>query len=196
MQHADIKRERLPDEKIIEMYFERDEGAISETDAKYGSYLKVIGYNILSDIWDSEECLNDTYCSTWNRIPPEKPSIFQAFLSKIMRDVSISRYRRKNAARRVPSELVYSLDELGDAIVFNASTEEDAAISVIAEVINEFLGELTKRERFVFICRYYYCDKPKYIAEMLGVSEKTVYRDLLTLRTALRGKFREESIEV
>ena len=196
MQRADIKKETLSDEKIIEMYFERNEGAISETDAKYGSYLKVIGYNILADIWDSEECLNDTYCSTWNRIPPEKPSIFQAFLSKIMRDVSISRYRKKNAARRVPSELVSSLDELGDAIVFNASTEEDAAISVIAEVINEFLGELTKRERFVFICRYYYCDKPKYIAEMLGVSEKTVYRDLLTLRTALRGKFREESIEV
>ena len=196
MRKSENKREILSDEKIIEMYFERDESAISETDVKYGSYLKVIGYNILKDVWDSEECLNDTYCHTWNRIPPEKPSIFQGFLSKIMRDVSVSRYRRKNAAKRVPSELISSLDELGDAIVFGASTEEDEAIRVIAEIINEFLQGLSKRERFVFICRYYYCDKPAYIAGMLGVSEKTVYRDLETLRQALRGKFTEESIEI
>ena len=135
----------LSDEKIIEMYFERNELAISETDDKYGNYLKVIGYNILSDIWESDECVNDTYFQVWNKIPPTRPTIFQAFISKIMRDVSISRYRKRQAVSRIPSELLLSLDELSDAIVFGASTEEDAAIGVIADIINEFLKELTKR---------------------------------------------------
>lgn len=186
----------LSDEKIIEMYFERNELAISETDVKYGNYLKVIGYNILSDIWESDECVNDTYFRAWNKIPPTRPTIFQVFISKIMRDVSISRYRKRQAVSRIPSELLLSLDELSDAIVFGASTEEDAAIGVIADIINEFLKELTKRERFVFICRYYYCDKTKYIAKMLGISEKTVYRDLTRLKQTLREKFTEESIDI
>ncbi len=196
MQAAEKNKVPISDERIIEMYFDRDEKAISETDSKYGRYLKTIGYNILHDMWDSEECANDTYYSTWNRIPPEKPSIFQAFLSKIMRDVSISRYRKKSASRRVPSELLVSLEELGDCIVADASVEEDYAIKLISDVLNEFLGGLSKRERFVFISRYYYCDKVKSIAEMLGVSEKTVYRDLESLRAILRGKLVGEGIDV
>ncbi|MBE6635805.1 MAG: sigma-70 family RNA polymerase sigma factor [Ruminococcaceae bacterium] len=196
MQAVDKKKVPLSDESIIKMYFDRDEKAISETDSKYGRYLKTIGYNILHDTWDSEECANDTYYSTWNRIPPEKPSIFQAFLSKIMRDISISKYRKKSASRRVPSELIVSLEELGDCIVADASVEEDYAIKQITEVLNSFLAEIGKRERFVFISRYYYCDRVKYIAEMLGVSEKTVYRDLERLRGRLRGKLSKEGIEV
>lgn len=196
MQAVDKKKVPLSDDKIIEMYFDRDEKAISETDSKYGRYLKTIGYNILHDTWDSEECANDTYYSTWKRIPPEKPSIFQAFLSKIMRDISISKYRKNSASRRVPSELIVSLEELGDCIVADASVEEDYAIRQITEVMNSFLAEIGKRERFVFISRYYYCDRVKYIAEMLGVSEKTVYRDLERLRGRLRGKLSKEGIEV
>jgi len=186
----------LSDEKIIELYFRRNEQAITATDIKYGNYLKVIGYNILKDIWDSEECLNDTYHSTWNKIPPARPSIFQAFLSKIMRDVSISRYRKKNAEKRVPSELVVSLEELEEAIAMGASTEEDRAIKIISDILNEFLSEMSKRERFVFICRYYYCDKVEYIAKMLCTSEKTVYRDIEKLKTTLKEKLREENVEI
>ena len=196
MQNTDKKKTPIPDEKIIQLYFDRDENAITETDVKYGKYLKVIGYNILNDVWDSEECVNDTYFSTWNRIPPDRPSIFQAFLSKIMRDISISKYRKKNALKRVRSELTLSLEELGDCIITSASVEEDYAIKVISEVLNKFLSDIDKRERFVFICRYYYCDKVKYIAEMLGVSAKTVYRDLERLRALLRERLAEEGIDV
>ena len=85
----------LEDEKIIELYFERNESAIAETSEKYGNYLYKIAFNILSDNEDSEESVNDTYVGAWNSIPPEKPNILSAFLGKITRYISLNKYRAK-----------------------------------------------------------------------------------------------------
>ena len=39
----------MQDETIVDLYWKRDESAISETERKYGRYLSKIAYNILSD---------------------------------------------------------------------------------------------------------------------------------------------------
>ena len=188
--------ERLSDTEIIELFFARNEKAIGATDTKYGRYLSVIGYNILNDKWDCDECLNDTYFATWNRIPPERPNIFQAFLSKLMRNISISRFRKNLAEKRSGSELVLSLEELGDCIVSGADPDSDMRIRAISEILNKFLSDVDKRTRFVFICRYYYCDSVKEIAAMLSVGIKTVYRDLEKIRASLKDRLESEGIEV
>ena len=82
----------MKDEKIIELFFARDEKAIEETDLKYKKYLLSVAYNIVHDRRDSEECLNDTYLGAWNAMPPSKPSVLKAFLTTIMRRISIKRY--------------------------------------------------------------------------------------------------------
>ena len=186
----------LADGDIIELYFQRNEQAIAATSVKYGSYLLAIGNNILNDRGDSEECVNDTYFATWNRIPPQRPTYLQMFLSKIMRDISVSRYRKNKAQKRIPSELVLSMEELGDCIVSEASLEEDLAIRETVRVLNEFLADISKRQRFVFICRYYYCDSVKAIASMLSLSVKTVYRELESIRGRLRAALEKEGIPV
>ena len=89
-----MEEKQLSDEKIIALYWERNESAIKATDEKYGTYLFTIAYNILRNDWDCEECINDTYLHTWNRIPPTKPNIFQVFLSKITRDLAVDKYRK------------------------------------------------------------------------------------------------------
>ncbi|MBR2467171.1 MAG: sigma-70 family RNA polymerase sigma factor [Clostridia bacterium] len=191
------KSDRLSDGDIIELYFERDEGAINATGRKYGAYLFTIGNNILNDRFDSEECLNDTYFTTWNRIPPERPTYLQMFLSKIMRDVSVSRYRKSKAKKRISSELVVSMEELGDTIVSGeADIVEDIAMKETVRVLNSFLGSITKRQRFIFICRYYYCDKVTTIAKMLSVSQKTVYRELEKLRSELKCALKKEGVSI
>ena len=63
----------MEDEKIIELYWSRDELAISECKIKYDSSLIRISYNILSDYEDSEECVSDTHIKAWNAIPPDRP---------------------------------------------------------------------------------------------------------------------------
>lgn len=70
----------MDDLKIIELYFERNEQAIKETDIKYGKLCHSISFNILKNREDSEECVNDTYAGIWNAIPPTRPNNLMAFI--------------------------------------------------------------------------------------------------------------------
>ena len=181
------KASGLSDEEIIELYWKRNEQAIKETDVKYGKYLFTIAYNIIHNDLDCEECLNDTYLGTWNKIPPERPSVFHVFLSRITRNIAVDRYKRDSAAKRIPSELLTTLEEAEGYVPDSALTmEEEVALGEVAKVIKDFLSGLGEREEFIFVCRYYYSDKIVHIARMLQISEKTVSRELLRMKEALR----------
>lgn len=183
----------LSDEAIIELYWNRNEQAISETEKKYGRYLYTIAYNIVHDRLDCEECVNDTYLGVWNRIPPTRPNIFCVFLSKVMRNIAIDRFRKNRAAKQIPSEMLVSLDELDECMLCNSpSAEEDYEVREVACILNRFLRELDERREFEFVCRYYYSDGIRHIAQMLQVSENTVYRDLAEIRKSLKEQLKTE----
>ena len=188
--HREV-RDMLSDEEIIELYWKREERAIDATDKKYGKYLYTIAYNIIHDNLDSEECLNDTYLGTWNRIPPARPNVFLAFLSKIMRNVAVDKFRKKTADKRIPSELVVSLSELDECIPSEAEADRFKEISYI---LNSFVKELSDIDAFIFVCRYYYSDTVDHIAGMLKYSKSTVYRQLSNMRNELKGRFEKEGI--
>ena len=188
--------EYLPDKEIVDLYWSRDEKAIDETDKKYGKYLYTIAYNIIHSRLDCEECLNDTYLGTWNSIPPQRPGSLQGFLSRITRNIAVDRYRERSASKRIPSELVSSLEELGDTLSYDGSIEEEAAVSAVAEELNKFLRELDERDQFIFVCRYYYCDTIDDLSKMLSVSERTVFRAISKMREELRERLKEGGIEV
>ena len=185
-------RELLEDHEIIELYWARDEKAIFETDKKYKRYLFTIAYNILHDNLDCEECLNDTYLGTWNTIPPERPSVFQAFISKIMRNTALGRYKRNTVEKRIPAEMTVSLEELGQCLPAAPSAEEDYFVGEISRVVSDYLRALPERSAFIFICRYYCSDKISDIAEMLHVGERTVFRELSTMRDGLKERLVKE----
>ena len=189
MDTKDLKSQGLQtDEAIVELYWKRDEDAIKETDKKYGQYLLVIADNIVHNRLDSEECLNDTYLGTWNRIPPTRPVSLQSFLARIMRNISVGRFRQNTADKRIPSELVTSLDELEECIAGEDSIDRERATRELADIINQALGAMKDREQYIFVCRYYYADKISAIASSLGVSEVTVNRTLSKLRSDLKSR--------
>ena len=193
--NLDNRADILSDEDIIELYWRRSERAISETDTKYGKYLFTIAYNIVHDRLDSEECLNDTYIGTWNNIPPHRPNVFQVFLSRITRNIAIDKYREKTADKRVNSELTVSLEELNDCVCIDPSIEEQMLVSEISKVLNDFLASLSEREKFIFVCRYYYSDSVINIAKMLQVTERTVFRNLAKSREKLREELIKAGIK-
>ena len=182
----------LPDKEILDLYFARNERAIKETDFKYRKYLFTIAYNIVHDNLDCEECLNDTYLDTWNQIPPTRPSVFQAFLSKIMRNIAVDRYRRNTADKRIPSEMLLSLEELDNCTPAEMSIDEEMAIAELSRILNDYLKGLSDREQMLFVCRYYYADKIATLAKMLQAGERTVYRELSELREGLRVHLEKE----
>ena len=185
------ERHPLPDEDIIQLYWNREERAIEETDVKYGKYLYTIAYNIVHDHMDCEECLNDTYLGTWNQIPPTRPTIFHVFLSRITRNVAVDTYRKKSAEKRIPSELVVSLDELQHCLP-DSTEREDEFIAQLGGTLSSFLRNLDEQDEFLFVCRYYYSDDLGTIANMLQTSKSTVYRRLAQLREELAEILKKE----
>lgn len=186
----------LSDEEIIGLYWQREERAIKETDYKYGHYLYTIANNILRNGMDSEECLNDTYLGTWNAIPPQRPTLLQAFLSKITRRIALGRIRKNHAARRIPSELVVSLDELDECMHFEEGEDEKYLVNRLSTLLNAYLNTLSDRQLFIFVCRYYYSDPVAVIAKMLRLSENTVLRDLAKMRQELKDYLEKEGYHV
>lgn len=195
MENNESKNRELPtDEEIIGLYWDRNEEAIAKTDKKYRAYLYTIAYNVLRDEYESDESLNDTYFSVWNKIPPQRPSFFRGFISKITRGISIDKYRAKSAKRRIPSQMIVSLDELDDCISFGDTSEEEAFTLSVAEAMNTFLHSLSTNDAFAFICRYYYFDSIESIANMMNVGVGAVYKRLSRLRGELRELLVKEGI--
>lgn len=128
----------MQDEMIVDLYWKRDESAISETERKYGRYLSKIAYNILSDWEDSKEAVNDTYLKAWNSMPTHKPGVLSAYLGKITRQLSIDAFRTRNRDKRKHSEYAVSLSELEDCISSSETTEQSIELKLLAEAINTY----------------------------------------------------------
>lgn len=182
----------MEDFKIIELFFKRNENAISETERKYGRYLSKIAYNILFDTEDSEECVNDTYMKAWNTIPPQQPEILSTFLGKITRHLAIDLFRKKHAEKRKISEYALSLSELDECIPDKFSAEKKFEQKELSESINRFLASLSKENRDIFVCRYFYSDSIKEIASFFKSSESKIKSSLFRSRKALKEHLEKE----
>ena len=95
----------MEDQKIVQLYWDRNEQAIPETSTKYGAYCASIAKNILGSNEDAEECVNDTYLNAWNSMPPHKPNILSTFLGKITRNLSLNRAKHNAADKRGGGQL-------------------------------------------------------------------------------------------
>ena len=186
----------MDDSKIIELYFARNESAISETESKYGRYLSKIAYNVLFDLEDSEECVNSTYMKAWNSIPPQKPNVLSTYLGKITRRLAIDVFRKKHSEKRGKSEYALSLSELDECIPDSSLPEKEFEEKILAESISRFLGTLGKENRDIFICRYYYADSVKEIASFFGASEAKIKSSLFRSRKALKEHLLKEGFSV
>ena len=190
------KSEPLNDEQIIDLYFAREERAIVETDKKYSGYLHTVAYNILANEQDAEECLQDTYLSTWNAIPPKRPSVFHAFLAKITRNHSLNRYEMKQSKRRVPGEAICPMDEVQDFLPDPNGPDDDMLADAVKRVVAQYLQDTTARRMYVFVSRFFYSYTIAQIAARLGCSTSLVNKELATIKQELRECFAKEGIDV
>ena len=186
----------MEDEKIVELYWNRDESAIAETRDKYGNYCFSIAYNILHNQQDCEEAVNDTYLGTWNAIPPHHPLNLGTFVGKIARRLSLNIYRNNTAEKRGGGQIAVSLDELDECIADEKSLRSSLDDQIIADCIDEFLADLKESERKVFVCRYWYFDSIESIASRFKYSESKVKMMLKRTRDKLRDHLLKEGVVV
>lgn len=185
----------MSDEQIVELYWQRNEQAIKETDIKYKSFLLSVAYNIVGDTRDSEECLNDTYIGAWNAMPPARPTLLQAFLATIMRRTAIDCYKARKRQKRIASELTVSLSEVEDFIADDDMYSETDA-KELGRVISDFVRSLSDRRMYIFMSRYYFARPIKEIAKLLDCSESTVNKEIAAIKCDLKEKLEKEGYSI
>ena len=176
----------MDDASIIELYWQRAERAIAETDAVYGRFCYRIAHNILFDPQDSEESVNDTWLAAWNAMPPHRPSCLKMFLGKLTRRISVSRLRRSTAAKRGGGEAELALDELAECISAPGGVERELEAKELESAISRFVRTLPETERELFIGRYWLVLPVNELAGRLGMKPGTARSTLSRTRKSLR----------
>lgn len=186
----------MEDKQIVDLYWQREESAITETQSKYGHYCHTVAYNILHDREDSEEVVNDTWLGAWNAMPPHHPERLSVFLGKITRRLSLKKWRNKTAKKRGGGEFPLALDELEECIPAAYCIDETLDIKELTRIIDKYLETLSDDERRVFVCRYWYFDSICDISLRFAFSQSKVKMMLKRTREKLLVKLGREGIWV
>ncbi len=182
----------MEDFRIVDLFWARNEQALSETEQKYGRLLYSLSYSVLSSREDAEECVNDTYLDAWHAMPTARPTYLGAFLSKITRRISIDRFRTIHREKRGGLGLV--TEELTECIPARGGVPEDYENGRLAEAINRFIASLPTERRVMFIRRYFYTQPIAAIARDMRISESKIKVTLHRVREALRDLLESEEL--
>lgn len=184
----------MNDSQIVALFFDRDQQAIEETDAKYGKYCYSITHNILRNREDAEEAVSDSYLALWDAIPPHKPAVLRTFLGKIARRTALKRWERNRTQKRGGGEVALALEELSEYLSDGTTPETAIEMAELTQILNSFLRKLPKEERQVFVCRYWYLDSIADIAKRFGFTQSKVKSMLARTRMKLRNTLSKEGI--
>lgn len=185
----------MDDLAIVELYHRRDEQAITESDKKYGAQCRSIALRLLGFREDAEECVNDTWHTAWNRMPPDRPQTLGAFLGRITRNLSISRWRRDHAQKRYDGMEVL-LSELEDCVPAPGTVEEEWNRQQLAQTISTWLSGLKDEDQRLFVRRYWYGCPVKKLAAERGEGANSLSQRLSRLRKDLRVFLESEGVEL
>lgn len=184
----------MEDAKIIELYWQRSEDAIRETDAAYGKKLHHLADGVVRDHHDAQECVNDTYLKTWQTIPPQRPNFFFAYLAKICRHFAFGRLDWRNAAKR--SADIVSLTAEMERCIPDTARQRQLESAEIGRLLNEFLSQLSQESRLIFLRRYWYADSIAEIAARYGISQSKVKTRLHRTRIKLHSFLEDEGVYI
>ncbi len=182
----------MEDERIIELFWQREEAAIGEAEGKYGSYCRSIAYHILGSDADAEECLNDTWLHAWQSIPPARPARLRLYLGRIARNLAFDRYQHNTAQKRGGSSLPLVLEELEECLPAPNGVEQQTDLRALTESVGDFLRQQSPRNRRIFVQRYFHAAPVRDIARECGLREGHVSVLLSRMRKQLRTHLEKE----
>lgn len=177
----------MEDKEILQLFFERQEQALSELEKKYGSRLKMLAGRMVS-AEDAEECVNDTYLAVWNSVPPKRPEYLFAYAAKICRNMALNKVEQSRAAKR--SAVVVELSmELMECIPDNTFAKDENGLR---ELLVRFLENQSEEKRKLFLRRYWYGESVKELAKAFGYRESKVKSILFRMRKQLWNELKKE----
>ena len=185
----------MEDREIVDLLFARSERGLDELERKYGRRLHALAMNILADRRDAEECLNDVRLAVWNAIPPEAPHSLKTYLGRVVRNLSVSRWRSQHAKKRFGG-METLLSELSDCVPSPLNVEETVEQRRLSELISAWLDTLGEVDRALFVRRYWYGEGVSELARECGCEPKRLTQRMFRLRRALRAFLEKEGVEM
>ena len=185
----------MTDQTIIDLFWQRSEDAIQNTSQKYGTYLTKIAMNILHHNEESEECVNDTYLTAWEQIPPDRPQKLLTYLGRITRCLALNRYDYLTAQKR-NAEFTIQLTELEECLSRPDTVESQYENGELSAAISDFLRTLEPEKRNIFIRRYWFSDNIIDIAGRFEISESKVKSILFRARKQLKKHLESEGYRI
>ena len=182
----------MNDKDIIQLFFARSQQALTELSQKYGKLCFHIALNILKCNEDAEECENDTYLKTWNSVPPDNPTYLNAYVSRIVRNLALSKYRYNHRKMRDNHLQVY-LSELQDCIPASQDVETSAD-DTVNYAIYDFLLKQDFITRVLFIQRYFYMESISNLSRKYGLKESNISTKLNRTRAKLKQYLEGEGV--
>lgn len=183
----------MEDQEIVALYWARNQQAIAESQQKYGAFCATLARNILSIPQDAEECVNDTWHRAWDTIPPQRPGNLRAYLGKIVRNLSIDRWRHNKAQKRGDGMDVM-LSELEGCLSGGPAPEQELENREITAAIQGWLDTLSREERAIFLRRYWYGTPVGELAKSWGCSPNGMSQRLFKLRNRLKRYLEEREV--
>lgn len=185
----------MDDTSIIELYWNRDEQAICETDKKYGKLCYRLADNILKSKEDTEECVNDTFLKIWDSIPDDRPEHFSAYICQIVKRLALSKFRYNTAEKR-HCDGYMSYEELSEFVSDKENPEDATILAELSNSISDFLMKESTQNRQIFVRRYWYYDSAEDIAETFRISPNTVWSILSRMRKRLKKHLQKEGYDI
>ena len=182
----------MEDKKIVELYWARNEDAITQTSVKYGGMMHATSKSIVGSHEDAEECVNDAYLAAWNSMPENRPTYLGGYMARIIRNISLNRYDRNHAAKRQGVQVVF--EELEGCLTDYNTPEEEYEQGCLKEVLDNFLESLDEQKRVIFLRMYFYTDSIAEIAQRMQMSEGKIKSILFRLRGQLAATLKEAGV--
>ena len=185
----------MDDSKIVSLYWDRNEQAITESEEKYGEYCYRIAFYILNEKNDADESVNDTWLAAWNSMPPHRPSVLKTFLGKLTRRISINKWDNNTAQKRGGGRMEEAWSELAECLPDKSSPENEAETELLKDILSDFVRLLKPMERKLFMGKYWHLYSIEQLANAYGFTQSKVKSMLLRTRKKLKQRLTEEGFE-
>ena len=186
----------MDDMQLIDLYFARNEAALSETESRYGSYCLSVASRILPMRQDAEEVVNDVYLSLWKNIPPQRPDNFKAFIARVTRNTALTRLQREMRKKRGGGVFTEAIDELAEILPAGNSPEEVLEEKELSGLISKFLRQQPEEKRKLFIQRYFYLLSVEDLSAESGLTKSNVKVTLMRMRNNLQEYLEKEGYRI
>lgn len=185
---------RLDDDRLLELFRNRDERALSAVTEKYGRYCSSVAYGILKNREDAEECVNDAYLKLWESIPPNCPDNLKAYAARVTKNLALNLLKNDRTEKRGGGELAMVFEELSECVAGTDNVEKTVLEKELIEAVNKFLKTLPQKKRDIFVLRYWYTLSVTDIAKRYGCTENSVSVTINRTRKALTEFLRKRGM--